>query len=330
MAVWLTKIGSIQLGGQAFLAPMAKYTHLPFRLLCREYGAAMTTTHLVSCKSLLHQNPKAFDFIRTIPEESPVALQLFGNVPSEFARAVTDYGGDFDLIDINCGCCVPKAIAGEYGASLIKKPEKIGRIVSAVVGVTNQPVSVKTRVGWSMGDNTVQAIARLAENAGASAITLHARSVAQGFSGNADWNQIRFLKEKTGLMVIGNGDVKTSKDCLAMLERTKCDAVQIGRAAIGNAFLFTQCNDALAKKAVPERTRERIQIEFYRFLQLCQKYPVPLHEIRSNAMQMTKGLFGANHCRERLAQAHSIEAIHKTMAHLFAGSDRSSSPNNNP
>lgn len=314
----MPRIGSVRLGGRVCLAPMAKYTHLPFRLLCREYGAAMTTTELVSCKSLLYHNPKALNFIRTVRAEKPVALQLFGNVPAEFAQVVRDFGGDFDTIDINCGCSVPKAIAGEYGAFLVKKPDKIGAIVSAIAGATNAPVTVKTRIGWTLNEPTILDIAKRAEDAGASAITLHARSVAQGFSGRADWSHIRLLKERSSLTVIGNGDIKTAHDAKAMIRQTGCDAVQIGRAAIGNAFLFTQANAVLARKPEPARTPETIVAECRAFLSYCEKYPVPLHEARANAMQMTKGLFGANRYRERLASADSLTQIRQTVENFFS------------
>ncbi len=310
-------IGSVRVEHPVFLAPMAKYTHLPFRLLCHEYGAGLTTTELVSCKSIVRQSPKALDFIRTVPAEKPVALQLFGNNPVEFARAVQMVGDPFDLIDINCGCSVPKAISGEYGAFLLQKPEKIGAIVSAIKKVTDRPVTIKTRIGWKEGDDSVLAVARLAEDAGAEAIALHGRTVTQGFSGSADWRAIAKLKRSTNLIVIGNGDVRAPADVQRMMDETGCDFVQIGRAAIGNANVFRQANQWLETGAFDPRSNADILLETQRFLELCEAYPVPFHEIRSQVMYITRGLPGANRYRDHLAKVHAPAELVQIVASFF-------------
>ena len=303
-------IGNLSLQGRAFLAPMALYTKLPFRLQCKRYGSALQCTELVSARGVMEKSGKTKAWLETCPEEQPVGVQLFGSNPQEFAKATELVEQDFSLIDINCGCSVPKALSGEYGAFLIKYPEKIASIVSAIAGKTNKPITLKTRMGWKGKElEQVVKVAKAAEDAGASAIGLHARSVQQGFGGTADWSAIRELKERTNLKVIGNGDVKTPEDAKRMLDSTRCDFVMVGRAAIGNPRIFQQINEFLENGSYASRTMEQKTEELKEFLQITRQHPLSFHEFKSHALRYTTNLPRAGKLRETISRCESPEEI---------------------
>lgn len=316
------KMGKLTINGIAGLSPMASFTTLPFRVLAKEYGSAWNCTELVSTKAITRNlNDRTKELMRYAESERPVGLQLFGADPAEFAKSVELVGEPFDFIDLNCGCSVPKILSQESGAFLIKHPKKLQKIIAAIQKVTDIPITIKTRSGWDEKNNAVE-LAKAVEEAGAAAITIHARSVKQMFSGSADWNVIKQVKEKVNISVIGNGDVKTWQDAFRMKEQTGCDAVLIGRGAMGNAFIFEQIKNHEMKKKVNERTLSDREKELGRFLELCQTHPISLLEVKMMANYYSRTLPNSTRFRERLQTAKTIIDIQALFLELLGVTNR--------
>ncbi len=233
------RIGSIQLDSPFILAPLAGYTDLPFRLLCREYGAACCFSEMISCHGLTYQQEKTLQMLATHPAERPVAIQLFGSEPAFMGRAaalVSAY--PIDIIDINMGCPVKKVIKKGAGSALMKNPGLARQIIRQVVANTDKPVTVKIRSGWSHEAITAPEFARMAEENGAAAVTVHARTWSDGFGGTVDWGVIAAVKQALSIPVIGNGDLLSHSDGCRMMAETGCDGVMIGRGALGAPWVF--------------------------------------------------------------------------------------------
>ena len=238
------KIGSVLLPNNLILAPMAGVSDLPFRLLCREEGAGLTVMEMISAKAILYRNKNTFELMRTTPEDRPVSLQLFGSDPeivSEIAQQIEEQ--PFDILDFNMGCPVPKVVKNGEGSALMRDPKKAAEIVRACVKKIHKPMTVKIRKGFN--DNEINAVelAQRLEDAGAAAIAVHGRTREQYYSGKADWEIIRKVREAVKIPVIGNGDVTGPESARAMLEQTGCDAVMVGRAARGNPWIFRRILD---------------------------------------------------------------------------------------
>ena len=240
------KIGSVLLPNNLILAPMAGVSDLPFRLLCREEGAGLTVMEMISAKAILYRNKNTFELMRTTPEDRPVSLQLFGSDPeivSEIAQQIEEQ--PFDILDFNMGCPVPKVVKNGEGSALMRDPKKAAEIVRACVKKIHKPTTVKIRKGFN--DNEINAVelAQRLEDAGAAAIAVHGRTREQYYSGKADWEIIRKVREAVKIPVIGNGDVTGPESARAMLEQTGCDAVMVGRAARGNPWIFRRILEAV-------------------------------------------------------------------------------------
>ncbi len=234
------KIGSIEVGRVA-LGPMAGVTDMPFRLLCKEQGADLIYTEMVSAKGIHYNNRNTADLLRCDEAERPVALQLFGSEPDIMAEtAARIEERNFDFFDINMGCPVPKVVNNGEGSALMKTPGLAGKIVEAIVKVVKKPVTVKFRKGFDAEHVNAVEFARVLEDAGASAIAVHGRTREQYYSGKADWEIIARVKEAVKIPVIGNGDIFTPKDAKSMFEKTGCDAVMVARGVQGNPWLFKQ------------------------------------------------------------------------------------------
>ena len=237
------KIGPVDIENPFVLAPMAGITDLPFRMLCKEQGAGLLYTEMVSAKAISYRNRNTIPLMEISPKEHPVALQIFGSEPelmAEVARSIEDQ--PFDILDINMGCPVPKVVNNGEGSALLKDPELIRKIVSAVSRAVKKPVTVKMRIGFEGADVDPVEIAKIMEDAGAAAIAVHGRTRQQYYSGKADWDTIRKIKEAVSVPVIGNGDVDSPKKAEAMLKETGCDGVMIGRAVRGNPWIFWEMN----------------------------------------------------------------------------------------
>lgn len=237
------KIGPVGIENPFVLAPMAGITDLPFRMLCKEQGAGLLYTEMVSAKAISYRNRNTLPLMEISPKEHPVALQIFGSEPelmAEVARSIEDQ--PFDILDINMGCPVPKVVNNGEGSALLKDPELIRKIVSAVSRAVRKPVTVKMRIGFEGADVDPVETAKIMEDAGAAAIAVHGRTRQQYYSGKADWDTIRKIKEAVSVPVIGNGDVDSPKKAEAMLKETGCDAVMIGRAVRGNPWIFREMN----------------------------------------------------------------------------------------
>ena len=248
------QIGNVTLDNNLILAPMAGVTDLPFRLLCREQGAGLMCMEMVSAKAIMYRNKNTESLLEIHPEELPVSLQLFGSDPdiiSEMAKQIEDRS--FAVLDINMGCPVPKVVNNGEGSALMKDSSLVEAIVSKTVKSIQKPVTVKIRKGFDDAHVNAVTIAKAAEAAGASAVTVHGRTREQYYAGTADWDIIEKVKESVKIPVIGNGDVKDGATAVKMMEQTGCDGVMIGRAVRGNPWIFREINGYLEHGVSPER-----------------------------------------------------------------------------
>ncbi|MEK6903105.1 MAG: tRNA-dihydrouridine synthase family protein [Nanoarchaeota archaeon] len=287
------------------LAPLEAVTNLPFRLLCRKYGASMAYTQQISALALVRGNQKSLRFAETNEEDKPVGLQLFGRNPDLLVEAALMLHKNFDVIDLNLGCPSKKIVAQGYGAALLQEKEKIQDLIQALVANIPKPITVKMRSGFKKVE--ALELVRVIEGAGASAITMHARTQEQHYRGKADWNIIKQVKETVSIPVIGNGDVDSPQKALAMLEETGCDYVMIGRGAMHNPKIFADILHYQKTGEIREQTpEEKIQLcmeyadldkngSFVRLKQMCQYF--------------TKGIVGGAKLRERLNAAKTKEEI---------------------
>ena len=251
------KIGNVEIKNQIVLAPMAGISNSAFRRIAKEMGAGLVVAEMVSDKAIYFGSQKTIDMLYMKDEERPISQQIFGSDKESFVYAAKYILENMkpDIIDINMGCPVPKvATRAQAGSALLKNPDKVYEIVKDVVEAVNIPVTVKIRSGWDEKSINAVEIAKVIEKAGASAIIVHPRTRAQGYSGKADWNIIKQVKENVKIPVIGNGDIKTCYDAKRMLEETKCDAVMIGRGVLGNPWLIRDCIDFLNGKEIKEVT----------------------------------------------------------------------------
>lgn len=304
------KIRDIKIENKVVLAPMAGVSNSPFRILARKYGAGLVFAEMVSDKGLLHNNDKTKKMLYMEDVEKPMIQQIFGSDLETMVKAAKyiDKNSNCDAIDINMGCPVPKvAIKNQAGSALMKDPDKIYEIVKAIVGSVSKPVTVKIRSGWDSNSVNAVLVAKKIEEAGASLITVHARTRAQGYSGEPDLDVIKAVKEAVNIPVIGNGNIIDGKSAIKMLEYTNCDAVMIGRAALGNPWIFREIDAYLNNKQVPERpTNTELYDLIATHLSELKKFKgekLATLEMRGHAPWYLKGLPNASEIRKELSKA---------------------------
>lgn len=309
-------LGKLSLPKTALLAPMAGVSDRAYRTLCRDFGAAGTVTEMISIKGLCYGDKNSAQLCTITPPERPCGLQLFGSDPEFMGRAVSLVQQfEPDWIDINMGCPVHKVVATGAGSALMKKPELAQAIVRAAVRESSVPVTVKFRLGWSESTRNAVPFAQAMEDAGASAITVHGRTKEQLYSGTADWTAIRAVKQAVHIPVIGNGDVRSVQDCLAMYAQTGCDLVMIGRGSYGNPFLFQAIDTHLRGLPYTPPTLAQQMETMLHHVQLILSYSekppeIAIREARKHTAWYLTGRYGAAQFRKRCYQLNSYaEAV---------------------
>lgn len=314
------KIGNVEIENNVCLAPMAGVCNSAFRRIVREYGAGLLFAEMVSDKALMYDSEKTKNMLYMTEYERPIAQQIFGNDKESFviaAKKVYELMHP-DIIDINMGCPVPKvALRAQAGAALLKNPEKVKEIIEAVVNAVPCPVTVKIRSGWDKNNINAVEIAKIVEEAGASAITVHPRTRAQGYEGKADWSIIKEVKENVNIPVIGNGDIKSVDDAINMLNQTNCDAIMIGRAALGNPYIFKQISYYLkTNKILKEQTKsEKIDmcLKHMKYLLEIKNEKVAVLEMRTHAAWYIKGLKASAEVKNKIFKCETSKELEKIL-----------------
>lgn len=312
------KIGNIEIKNQVVLAPMAGISNSSFRRIAKEMGCGLIVAEMVSDKAICYGSQKTLDMLYMTDFERPLSQQIFGSDKDSFTKAAKYIEENMhpDIIDINMGCPVPKvAVSAQAGSALLKDPDKVYDIVKAVVEAVNVPVTVKIRSGWDSNHINAVEIAKICEKAGASAITVHGRTRAQGYSGNADWNIIKEVKENVSIPVIGNGDIKSPIDAKRMLDETGCDAIMIARGALGNPWIIKNTVHYLETgELLPEPTKEdKINMikKHLNYLLEIKPEKVALLEMRTEASYYLKGISGAAPYKIKLFQTKTKDEFLK-------------------
>ena len=308
------KIGNVTLDNPVILAPMAGVTDLPFRLLCKEQGAGLVCMEMVSAKAVLYKNKNTESLLEIHPQEVPASLQLFGSdagIMSEIAKRLEER--PFSILDINMGCPVPKIVNNGEGSALMKDPKLAGEIVSAIVRAVKKPVTVKIRSGFDKEHINAVEMAKVIEDAGADAVTVHGRTREQFYAGEADWEIIAKVKEAVSIPVIGNGHITDGESAERMLRQTGCDGVMVGRAARGNPWIFREIAAYLAEGTIlPPKTKEECKEMMLRHARLQLKYKgeyTGVREMRKHISWYTAGMPHSAKLREQVNAVETFAAL---------------------
>ncbi|MCL2573528.1 MAG: tRNA dihydrouridine synthase DusB [Defluviitaleaceae bacterium] len=317
------KIGDVELKSPVIMAPMAGITDLAFRKICREFGAGLVVTEMVSAKAMSYGNDKTADLLATEDIENPVSAQLFGSDPDIMAQVAAGLNDSkFDIIDINMGCPAPKIVRNGDGSALMRNPSLIGRIVKAVSRASTKPVTAKIRLGYNFENQNYLEVAKIIEDNGAAAITVHGRTRPQMYSGFANWDAIAEVKNAVkSIPVIGNGDIDSPEMARKRLNESGVDALMIGRAACGNPWIFRRCIHYLQTgELLPEPTaNDRVELALrHTQQQIAQKGEfVAMREMRKHIAWYTKGIRGATAARDAINKCEDFTAIEKILQDLL-------------
>ena len=308
-------IGPVTIEHPFVLAPLAGYTDLPFRLLCKEFGAGLVYSEMISCHGLTYDQNKTKEMIATVPDEQPMALQLFGSEPEIMGQAAAIIDKEpVAMIDINMGCPVRKVIKKGAGSALMQTPHLAEKIIRQVVANTSKPVTVKIRTGWNHHSINAPEFAKMAEEAGASALAIHARTWSDGFSGQVDYSVISKVKEAVTIPVIGNGDIHSYDEGLKLMANTGCDGVMIGRAALGAPWIFSPNINIEPSRALRLKALAR-------HLALIERYlPAErlLGKIKNHAGKYIKGLHSSANLRRQIYDKESFGELQELIQTLLA------------
>jgi tRNA-dihydrouridine synthase B len=310
---------------KAFLAPMAGVSDPALRLQCKQMGAGLVVTEFTNIHSIIAKEKQLKENMQTIQEfieyseqERPLSVQLFGSDLFALEKAAKIVEPYFDIIDYNMGCPAPHVTKQMAGGALLQEVNLTQQIFQTLVNAVKKPVTLKIRSGVTDASKFLfREIAEIAEDEGIQMITLHPRTVNQGYSGNADWTMIKELKEISNIPIVGNGDIVTPEDAKIMIDKTNCDYVMIGRGAMGNPFLFEQINDYLKTNTYKEYSFHDRLDSFFNYLHLTNQYKIKFANIKSQAMRFTKGMKGGSKLRSKITISKNIEELEKIMTDAY-------------
>lgn len=316
------KIGNVEIANPCVLAPMAGVTDLPFRLLCKEQGVGLLSMEMVSAKAISFHNKNTLDLMQIAEGENPIALQIFGSDPEIMAQSAAEIEErPFDILDINMGCPVPKVVNNGEGSALMKNPKLAGEIVERVSRAVKKPVTVKIRKGFQESSVNAVEMAKILEASGAAAIAVHGRTREQYYSGEADWDIIRQVKEAVHIPVIGNGDVTSAEKAAKMRKITGCDGVMIGRGVQGNPWIFRELAEYDRTGTIPPRpTQEEIRNMMLRHARMQLEFKgeyLGIREMRKHVAWYVKGMKGAAKFRAQINQVESYEELEELLKMLI-------------
>ncbi|MDH3677334.1 MAG: tRNA dihydrouridine synthase DusB [Nitrosopumilus sp.] len=314
-----------QFSSKAFLAPMAGVSDPALRLQCKKFGAGLVVTEFTSIHSIIAKEEKLKENRKTIQEfiefsenERPLSIQLFGSDLYALEKAAKIVEPFFDIIDYNMGCPAPHITQQMAGGALLQEPNLTRQIFTTLVSAVKKPVTLKIRLGVTDASKYLfRDIAQIAEDEGIEMITLHPRTVNQGYSGNADWKMIKELKEISSIPIVGNGDIATPEDAKKMFDETNCDYVMIGRGAMGNPFLFEQINDYLKTGIYNDYSFKNRLNSFFEYLHLTKAYEIKFANIKGQAMRFTKGMQDGSKLRLKITLTKNIDELEKVMKNAY-------------
>lgn len=316
------KIGNVELENNIILAPMAGVTDLPFRMICKKYGnPGLVCNEMVSSKAIFYEDEKTIEMLKYSNKERPISMQIFGNEPDIMGKAAKSICEKADIIDINFGCPAPKVVKNGDGSKLLLDLELVEQIVKEVVKNSTKPVTAKIRKGWDKNNIVAVEVAKIIEKAGGDAIIIHGRTRDEFYSGTADWNIIKKVKQEVNIPVIGNGDIKTVEDAVNIFEQTNADGIMIGRGALGNPWIFKEIEHYLENRAkLQEITNEekfKVILEHFKLLLEQKGEYTATREIRKHIAWYVKGLKNASNVRDEINKIESKDKFEKILTEYF-------------